>query len=190
MKNKTNTQSCQIFCMLCSLRFFWLWKAQYAHMLASHSYLALLCQNSLAAKVSHFHLLYQHSLGVYITQEHICHTRLIKDLILLQDLWHKGNRNELVRIWEQTERCKSIKGVAGRRRRLNVRYQLLLTWNKSLKTRGHTKSQLVNEGWLVLAVYLNLDACFVGGLICGYSTPKNVTKSTGNCENPLSLSFL
>lgn len=60
-------------------------------------------------------------------------------------------------------------------RRLNVRYQLLLTRHKSLKTGGHTKSQLVNEGRLVLAVDLNLDACFIGGLICGYSRPSNVT---------------
>lgn len=63
-------------------------------------------------------------------------------------------------------------------KRLNIRYQLLLTWHKSLKTRGHTKSQLVNEGRFVLAVDLNLDACFVGGLICGYSTPENITTST------------
>lgn len=53
--------------------------------------------------------------------------------------------------------------------RLEGRYQLLLTRDKSLKTRGYTEPQLVNEGWLVLAVDLNLDACFVGRLICGYS---------------------
>lgn len=64
-------------------------------------------------------------------------------------------------------------------RRLNIKYQLLLTWHKCLKTRGHTKSQLINERWLVLAVDLNFDACFVGGLICGYSTPENVTLKHG-----------
>lgn len=64
-------------------------------------------------------------------------------------------------------------------RRLNIRYQLLLTWDKSLKTRGHTKSQLVNEGRLILAVDLNLDACFVRRLICGYSTPEDITTKCG-----------
>lgn len=68
-----------------------------------------------------------------------------------------------------------------KRRRPNGRYQLLLTRHKSLKTRGHTKSQLVNEGRLILAVDLNLDACFVGGLICGYSRPSNGTvDASGN----------
>lgn len=73
------------------------------------------------------------------------------------------------------------------RRRLNVRYQLLLTRHKSLKTGGHTKSQLVNEGRLVLAVDLNLDACFIGGLICGYSRPWNVTANYTDAPGNLPL---
>lgn len=51
--------------------------------------------------------------------------------------------------------------------RHSIRYQLLLTRHKSLKTRGHTKSQLVYEGRLVLAVDLDFDACFVRCFICG-----------------------
>ena len=51
----------------------------------------------------------------------------------------------------------------------NVSYQLLLTRHKGLKARCHTKPQLVDEGRLVLAVDLDLDARFIRGLICGYS---------------------
>lgn len=69
-------------------------------------------------------------------------------------------------------------------RSMNIKYQLLLTWHKSLKTRGHTKSQLVNEGRFILVVDLNLYACFIGGLICGCSTPENVTPKYGNPSIP------
>lgn len=82
--------------------------------------------------------------------------------------------------WSEMKKKKKWKSWL-ERRRPNGRYQLLLTRHKSLKTRGHTKSQLVNEGRLVLAVDLNLDACFVGGLICGYSRPSNGTvDASGN----------
>lgn len=50
--------------------------------------------------------------------------------------------------------------------RHSIRYQLLLTRHKSLKTRGHTKSQLVYEGWFILAVDLDFDACFVRRFVC------------------------
>lgn len=88
---------------------------------------------------------------------------------------------------KRSNKKKKKKRSRSEARRPNVRYQLLLTWHKSLKTGGHTKSQLVNEGRLVLAVDLNLDACFVGGLICGYSRPEKCNKQ--NTVAPRNLPF-
>lgn len=151
-------------------------------MLASNHYLALLYQYSLAAIIPLFHVpritgsLYN---GTFPTQgkSKIWFCSRLCDTEVMGTGWRGfGDKHRM----KQSKKRSRSEG-----RRLNIRYQLLLTWHKSLKTRGHTKSQLVNEGRLVLAVDLNLDACFVGGLICGYSTPENVTTSTVAYGNPL-----
>ncbi len=59
----------------------------------------------------------------------------------------------------------------------SIRYQLLLTRHKSLKTRGHTKSQLIDEGRLILAVDLNFDARLVRGFVCGETLNKIIYRA-------------
>ena len=82
--------------------------------------------------------------------------------------WWEGRK----KLSTETSRARGW-GCGGMCFRLSIRYQLLLTWHKSLKARGHTKSQLVYEGRLILVVDLNLDACFVGCFVCEYRTPEN-----------------
>lgn len=66
----------------------------------------------------------------------------------------------------RVSRAQLINATCDKCHMFSIRYQLLLTRHKSLKTRGHTKSQLIYEGRLILAVDLNFDARLVRGFIC------------------------
>lgn len=66
---------------------------------------------------------------------------------------------------ELKERVETLRGTGVWKCRGG--YLLLLTGHKSLVARGHPKAQLVDDGWLLLAVNLHSDSHLKWGLLCG-----------------------